>query len=158
MSGWTSPAALRAQLMRRWDKGELLAELAVPGDLFPLRLVLRGPSSVQLSERFDAARTWAADLRQGARSAFRLVMREVRHRVIGQNSLPAEAWVDTVDDALRLIGRTRDASRPAGHPQQVRRGPAQRARRAARHAAKADAFLLLTATMISTPPIMSIDA
>lgn len=29
MSGWTSPAALRAQLMRRWDKGELLAELAV---------------------------------------------------------------------------------------------------------------------------------
>ena len=36
-------------------------------------------------------------------------MREVRHRVIGQNSLPGEAWVDTLDDALRLVGKARDA-------------------------------------------------
>jgi len=36
-------------------------------------------------------------------------MREVRHRVIGHNSLPHEAWVDTLDDALRLIGKAGDA-------------------------------------------------
>jgi hypothetical protein len=35
-------------------------------------------------------------------------MREVRHRVIGQNSLPGEAWVDTLDDALRLVGKACD--------------------------------------------------
>ena len=39
----------------------------------------------------------------------RLVMHEVRHRVIGRNSLPGEAWVDTLDDAMRLLGKRRDA-------------------------------------------------
>jgi hypothetical protein len=104
---WTTPAELRAQLMRRWDKGELLAEIVAPGGLFPLRLSLRGPTSSDLSERFDGVRTWAAGLQQSP--GCRLVMREVRHRVIGQNSLPGEAWVDTPDDALRLVGKARDA-------------------------------------------------
>ena len=106
-NAWTTPAELRAQLMRRWDKGELLAEIVAPGDLFPLRLSLRGPTSSDLSERFDEVRTWAAGLQQSP--GCRLVMREVRHRVIGQNSLPGEAWVDTLDAALRLIGKARDA-------------------------------------------------
>jgi len=104
---WTTPAELRAQLMRRWDKGELLAEIVAPGGLFPLRLSLRGPTSSDLSERFDEVRAWAAGLQQSP--GCRLVMREVRHRVIGQNSLPGEAWVDTLDDALRLVGKARDA-------------------------------------------------
>ncbi len=109
MTDWTSPADLRTQVTRRWDKGELLAERVAPIPLFPLRLVLRGPSSTELSERFDAVRTWAADLQQGARAGYRFVMRDVRHRVIGQNSLPAEAWVDTLDDAVRLVGKLRES-------------------------------------------------
>ena len=109
MSEWTSPADLRARMLRRWDKGELLAEQVAAAGLFPLRLALRVPSSGELSERFDAVRAWAADLQQGAPGGYRLVMREVRHRVIGQNSLPGEAWVDTPDDALRLIGKAREA-------------------------------------------------
>ncbi len=109
MSDWTSASALRDQVRRRWDKGELLAELAAPGQLFPLRLALRSPSSGELSERFDDVRTWAAALQQGAKAGYRLVMRDVRHRIIGQNSLPAEAWVETLDDALRLTGKAGDA-------------------------------------------------
>lgn len=108
-TAWTTSADLRAQVLRRWDKGELLAELAAPGELFPLRLSLRGPTSSELSERFDEVRAWAAALRQGRDAGCRLVLREVRHRVIGQNSLPGEAWVDTLDDALRFIGKVRDA-------------------------------------------------
>jgi hypothetical protein len=54
-------------------------------------------------------RAWTAELQQGAGAGYRLAMREVRHRVIGQNSLPGEAWVDTLDDALRLAGRAREA-------------------------------------------------
>ncbi len=108
-SGWTTTTELRAQVLRRWDKGELLAELVAPGELFPLRLSLRGPTSSELSERFDEVRAWAAGLKQGHGAGCRLVLREVRHRVIGQNSLPSEAWVDTLDDALRFIGKARDA-------------------------------------------------
>lgn len=109
MSGWTTVAALREQVRRRWDRGELLAELVAPGQLFPLRLALRAPASSDLSEHFNAVRAWAAELHQGARAGYRLVMREVRHRVIGQNSLPGEAWVDTLDDAVRLVGKMREA-------------------------------------------------
>ena len=114
MIAWTTPADLRAQVLRRWDQGVLLASLsepvgAAPESLFPLRLTLRAPSSSELSERFDAVRAWAAELQHGTRAGYRLVQREVRHRVIGQNSLPGEAWVDTLDDALRLVGKTREA-------------------------------------------------
>ena len=45
MSDWTTAAELREQVLRRWDKGELLAHLVAPADLFPLRLVLRAPRS-----------------------------------------------------------------------------------------------------------------
>ena len=109
MTDWTTAAALREQLRRRWDKGELLAGLVVPDALFPLRLALRAPASADLSERFDAVRAWSAELQQEARSGYRLVMREVRHRIIGQNSLPAQAWVDTREDAWRLIGKGQQA-------------------------------------------------
>ncbi len=108
-AAWTTTADLRGQVLRRWDRGELLAELVAPSDLFPHRLALRGPSSSELSERFDAVRAWVADLQQCSSAGCRLVMREVRHRVIGHNSLPGEAWVDTLDDALRLIGKAREA-------------------------------------------------
>ena len=116
MTGWTTADDLRAQLQRRWDRDELLAALAGPvhgigpAPLFPLRLALRGPSSGDLSAQFDAVRTWAAELAQGSRHGYRLVQRAVRHRVIGQNSLPDQAWVDTLDDALRLIGKKREAA------------------------------------------------
>ena len=106
---WTTATALRDQVRKRWDTGELLAERVAPSHLFPLRLALRGPVSSELSERFDAVRAWAAELQQGVGAGYRLVMREVRHRVIGQNSLPGEAWVDTLDDALRLAGKAREA-------------------------------------------------
>lgn len=105
MSAWTSASALREQLRKRWDSGDLLAEQVASNMLFPLKLTVRGPSSSELSERFDAARAWAAELQQGAGHGYRLVMRDVRHRVIGQNSLPAEAWVDTWDDAVRWLGK-----------------------------------------------------
>jgi len=109
VNAWTTPAELRAQVLRRWERGELLGHLVEAGDLFPLRLALRGPSSPELSEKFDAVRAWAATLQQGERTGYRLVQREVRHRVIGANRLPAEAWVDTADDALRLAGKAREA-------------------------------------------------
>ena len=105
MTTWSDPDALRAQVLRLWERDVLLEAV------FPLRLVLRTPSSTELSESFDAVRLWAANLLAGARAGYRIETREVRHRVIGRNSLPALAWVDTLEDALRLIGKAREAKR-----------------------------------------------
>jgi hypothetical protein len=106
---WTTPADLRAQVQRLWDRGLLLASLIDGKPLFPLRLRLRTPSSAELADRFDEVRRWIAELRQGPHC--RVVMNEVHHRVLGANQVPDQVWVDTLDDALALIGRRRDAKR-----------------------------------------------
>lgn len=110
-AGWTTPHDLRAQVQRLWDKGRLLAPLAGAEDPCPIRLVLKAPRSAELSERFDEVRAWSAALQQAATQGFRLVMREVRHRVIGHNAVPDEVWIDALDDALRLVGRHAEARR-----------------------------------------------
>ena len=111
MSEWTAPADLKAQVLRLWERDELL--LAT----FPLRLTLRVPSSKALSARFDEARAWVAELQQGALQqgelqpktgqGYRLVMREVRHPILGANSLPirrsASSGVSTQASPGRLL-------------------------------------------------------
>ncbi|MEO5796103.1 MAG: DUF3322 domain-containing protein [Rhodoferax sp.] len=100
---WTKPADLRAQVQKLWDKGLLLQ---TP---FPLRLRLVGPTSTELAERFAEATDWVAQLHRLPQ--LRIVRRSVNHRVLGQQTLPAELWLDTLDAALALVGKQPDAQR-----------------------------------------------
>jgi hypothetical protein len=112
---WATPADLCAQVQKLWDRGQLLAAMLDRGDTFPLRLALKRPTSTDLSERFDGVRTWARELQQnaktGRRPGYRVVLREVRHRIIGANSVPEEVWIDTLDDAFGMINKRREAQR-----------------------------------------------
>ena len=101
---WSTPKDLRAQLERLWDRGELLR-----GKDFPLKLALKGPSSTDITERFDAVRNWAAELNRAR--FLRVEWQEVRHRVQGLQRLPASVWVDSLDDALDWLGRRSDWKR-----------------------------------------------
>ena len=116
---WTTPADLRLQVQKLWDKGDLLRPL-VQGDAMPAkRLRLVGPTSTELTERFDAVRAWMADLRQVTRTpgsaapkaGYRITLREFRHRVLGHSAVPDEVWLDTLEDAWALIGKAQDARR-----------------------------------------------
>lgn len=106
---WSRPADLRAQLLKLWSRGDLLVSLVSGENLFPLRLTLKTPTSGEMSERFDEVRQWISELR--AAPGYRVTLREFRHRVFGANSVPHEVWVDSLDDALNLIGKRRDAAR-----------------------------------------------
>nr|MBP9686163.1 hypothetical protein [Rhodoferax sp.] len=121
---WTTPGDLRLQVQKLWDKGTLLAPLVQAEAMAPRRLRLTGPSSTELSERFDEVRAWMADLRQGSAApgapGYRIVMREFRHRVLGTNAVPDEVWLDSVDDALAVIGKQKDARRFAALVQMTR--------------------------------------
>lgn len=112
---WTSAADLRAQVQKLWDKGDLLRPCVLGEAMLPRRLRLLGPTSTELTERFDEVRAWMTDLRRNSppHSAprYRIVMREFRHRVLGSNAVPDEVWLDTLDDALALIGKQKDAKR-----------------------------------------------
>ena len=81
----------------------------------PRRLRLSGPSSSELTERFDDVRAWMAALGcnapVGTAPCWRIVPREFRHRVLGACAVPDEAWLDTLDDALALLGKRKDHQR-----------------------------------------------
>jgi len=106
MSRWTTPADLRAQLQRLWDRGRLLAE----PELFPLRMPLRGPAAADLGARFDAARAWVQQWIQeeetrGGQGGLQLEWREINSRAIGRNRLPTAVLFDRRDGALAQIGQ-----------------------------------------------------
>lgn len=112
---WTTPADLRAQAQKLWDKGELLRPLVDGTPMPPLRLRLVAPTSAELAERFDAVRAWMRDL--GCHATFdsappyRIVMRAFRHRVLGTNAVPEAVWLDSLDAALTLLDKQAEAQR-----------------------------------------------
>ena len=76
---------------------------------FPRRATLRVPSPTEFGERFEEARAWLAALDAGARH-YRVTYEEVRHRQLGTNVFPKQAWIDTREDALALIGKRAEAA------------------------------------------------
>jgi hypothetical protein len=108
---WTTPDELRAQVQKMWERGDILSAYVTGEAFFPRRLVLKCPTSAEMLDHFDAVRDWIFEL--GNASHIRVETREFKHRVLGSNAVPHEAWIDTFDDALALIGKRRDASRLA---------------------------------------------
>ena len=106
---WTTATDLKAQLSRRWQRGALLRTLLTGEIGFPLRLSLKGPTSQDLAERFETVRDWIAALTSISR--IRIEWREVNHRVQGSQRLPVSVWVDTLNDAITLIGKKSEMAR-----------------------------------------------
>ena len=106
---WTGPKELKAQLAQLWERGELLRDTVSGHSRFPLRLSLKSPASADITERFHAVRAWVAELT--TMDVVRIDWREVQHRVQGAQSLPASIWIDTLEDALRWLGKCRERDR-----------------------------------------------
>jgi len=106
---WTRPVDLRAQIEKLWAQGKILASLATNTPLFPRRLVFNAPSASEMVDHFDAVRAWIREV-EGA-AYCRIETRSFRHRALGSNAVPAEAWIDRFDDAVALIGKQRQAAR-----------------------------------------------
>lgn len=106
---WTMPTDLCTQVQKLWNYGELLASLVTGESPFPKRLVLKCPTSAEMADRFDEVRAWIGELR--AMPHCRVGVREFKHRVFGANAIPAEAWIDSFDDAVALLGKRREVVR-----------------------------------------------
>ena len=104
---WSGAHELRAQLVRLWERGELLRDTVTGQSRFPLRLPFKGPSSADVTDRFEAVRAWVGEL--AGLSLVRVEWQEVRHRVHGAQRQPASVWIDTLDGALGWIGKRADA-------------------------------------------------
>ena len=105
---WTTPADLKTQVQRLWDRGLLLADTCGGQDIFPRRLTLKRPNSRELSERFHEVREWISKLSEAA-THYRIEWSRINHRVLGNNAIPVAIWIDRLDDALGFIGKRRAA-------------------------------------------------
>ena len=106
---WSTPKDLKAQLARLWERGELLRDQFAEEARFPLRLSVKGPSSAEITDRFEAVRNWAATL--ATTPPLRVEWQEVRHRVHGLQRLPACVRIDSADEALGWLGKRRERDR-----------------------------------------------
>jgi hypothetical protein len=105
---WTTPAELKGQVQKLWDRGLILSAMIGGESFFPRRLTLKRPDSRELRDSFIEVRDWIARL-SGAAKQYRIVWRSVNHLTHGANELPAEIWIDSLDDALGLISKQREA-------------------------------------------------
>lgn len=112
---WSTPADLKRQLERRWDRGQILAARLTGEPLFPLRLRLNKPGARELAAEFDAVRSWIQALTEASKPergfGYEIEWRTVNHRVHGRNQVPDAVVVSSEDDALRWLGKTRVAGR-----------------------------------------------
>jgi hypothetical protein len=76
---------------------------------WPLRLSLKSPSAVDLSSHFESVRDWIRTLANTPH--VRIEWRDWNHRVQGTQRIPAAVWVDTLQDALEIIGKVREVQR-----------------------------------------------
>ena len=112
---WTGPEDLTAQLVQLWNRGRFLATNTGGSELFPLRLRLRGPDAKALGSRFDEVRSWIRSLEEGSRArrgfGYEIEWADLNHRQLGRNRLPDRISVPTEADALKLVGREKEARR-----------------------------------------------
>ena len=107
-SAWSDKKSLLSQLEKLWNKGLLLEETVCSSSLFPKRLLFKTPDSKALSYDFDAVRCWVADIQK--LKGFRIVYKTVRHPVIGENRVPVEVWLDTLETAIALLNKQKQIS------------------------------------------------
>lgn len=106
---WSTPETIKNQLCRLWEKGVLLRELTEDSGYFPRQLSCKKPTSDDLSSRFKEVRQWITLMTQIDGKGYRLEWREVRHRVIGLNRLPARIWIDSASEAIKILGMQKRA-------------------------------------------------
>lgn len=112
---WGSVDDIRSGVRKRWDDGTVLRELVSPGTTgrFPMRIALRRPGRDEIANEFAEVAQWTRDLVARSQGApWTLETRRVSvGKTLGSQSIPWFAHVDTVADALSILGP--DAKRQA---------------------------------------------
>jgi hypothetical protein len=99
---WTRPADVRVILRKKWPV--LLAAFAAGQEWTPLDVPLRGPGPGELGARLGDVQTWAGEWARAAGGPLRVEYKQVGGRLIGANTIPARAWLDSYDQAWDLLG------------------------------------------------------
>lgn len=112
MSTWSKPDDIRNKLEYVWKKGDILRHCLLEDVLFPLKIKLDVPSSNELSLYFSDVIDWTRQLKQKEKSkvgfGYDLIEKETNYRLIGKNSIPTDALIPSLEDALRLLRKQKE--------------------------------------------------
>lgn len=103
MPSWSDYSAIRREVNRKWDTGQILRNAFEDEGLFPLRLKLKVPSTEEMNTHFAEMLDWTRRLRKGV--GFVLEERERHNRVSGKNMVPEYAVILTLEDAVQMLGK-----------------------------------------------------
>lgn len=121
-ANWTTAKDVRAQLMRLWGRGDMLRkvlsqalfshdvehsfELLGSTVDFPYKLKFKKPKSSDYGQRYADVRSWLTLLSKIRHTRVESV--EIRLSQLGRNLVPESLWIDSIQDAIALIGKGRD--------------------------------------------------
>lgn len=93
----------------------MLAAIVRGKSLFPLEIPFKRLTAREIAQQFGAVMDWVAALQADSSAVrgfgYELRYERIANRVHGRNDLPVAAVFPTEEDALRYIGRDRDARR-----------------------------------------------
>jgi len=134
---WTTAKDIVDELQRRWHSGQLPAmivpDVAVQCGLdpgaekkqlsFPHTQRFRKPGPHDFSAYFEQVQDWICQLEGNARNpkdvGYEIVWSERTHRLLGRNKSPQAIRIPTLDDALALTDKTRQAKELAALAKQT---------------------------------------
>ncbi|MEW7980858.1 MAG: hypothetical protein G8D28_03040 [gamma proteobacterium symbiont of Phacoides pectinatus] len=104
---------LRKRLQRHWDSGRILRAWAGQDpELFPLSISAGRPDARRLVEAFSTVRSWKDALeRESSSGGYRIDYREINHRSLGRQRLPAHLVFDTPEQVIEYLGKGRELKR-----------------------------------------------
>ncbi|MCK5671735.1 MAG: hypothetical protein KAH95_00070, partial [Spirochaetales bacterium] len=97
---------IKLRLSRQWEKGKFLKAIAHSESLFPLETAIKGPTSAEMVNSFDAVRTWIRDIQDGCeKSRLQHVWKEINHQQLGRNSIPGKIVFYDIAELAGFLGK-----------------------------------------------------
>lgn len=106
---WTSLPEIRAKILRLWESGDILSSVVADTCIFPYRICGKLPKAKDIAQSVLAVRSWVDAIR--ATKNIRVEWEEMNSRIVGRNSYPVAIYVDSLDDALEIIGKKKEFRR-----------------------------------------------
>ncbi|MCF6291099.1 MAG: DUF2220 family protein [Desulfobacterales bacterium] len=107
-----SPADIRKKGLRQWPA--LLRSHLTGEPLLPIVIPVKRITGRSLSDNFTAVRCWLETLRAGEKQpdspGYRIEYQQIKHRRLGEQSIPVRIIIETRTDFLALTGRERQFS------------------------------------------------
>ncbi len=104
-NSWTTFDDVKQKLLKQWQQGKWLH--SDRDALFPLTIKLKAPTSKQLLDEFLQSKKWIEYI--SSSPDYPIDYKEIQHQKLGKNKIPKAIVIATLEHAVRLINKQKDA-------------------------------------------------